>query len=127
MSMQVMDVTIEMMNEKEHVLKCLEAICQYCKKNYTPWLVSQDIRVMLTADDGSHPVFSVCGDGDVWYMPHERAYTLLTSGGSRNQSIYTHWEEGIALVDAWVMIKSNIETALAARIKRQQSFLHLQA
>lgn len=125
--MTITNVTIEIQNEKEHILKCLGAIYQYCKKHYTPWLAAQDIRVMLTANDGSHPMFAVCGDGDVWFMPHDRAYTLLTSGGSRNQSIYAHWEEGIALVSAWPMIKSTIDGALAQRLKREQSFMGVQA
>lgn len=127
MAMCIMNVAIETTNEKEHVLKCLEAICKYCKTKYTPWLAAQDIRVMLNADDGSHPMFAICGNGDVWFMPHDRAYTLLTSGGSRNQSIYAHWEEGIALVSAWPIIKSTVDGALAQRVKREQSFMDVQA
>lgn len=117
---KIVGATIEPMNLKEQAIKGLEDIAKYCRENIATKIPGEVIRIRMLDEYDQHSMFSVNGDGEVWYLPGD-SDTGYYFDPSRKDNIFQHWEELLPFFLAWPDIRLRLEQEISARAANAQN------
>lgn len=125
MKLQIVEVTINTMDMKAQVHKCLEAIGLYCRTQIANKIPGQGINVQMLDENGQHPMFFVTGEGNVWYLPGDCDAALFFDHDKKD-NVFDHWKETMSLIETWPELKQQLEQIVAASAADTNSIMHFQ-
>ena len=123
--MQIVGVTMNVMSLEEQAQKCLEAIGLFCRSHIANKIPGQVIRLRMLEDNDQHSMFSVNGDGEVWYLPGD-SDTGYYFDHAKKDNIFRHWEEAMPLIENWPAVKDCLGRQVAASAADTNSIMHFQ-
>lgn len=118
--MKIVGATVEPMNLEAQVKEGLEAIAKYCRENIATKIPGQVIRIRMLDEYDQHSMFSVNGDGEIWYLPGDRDTGYYFDRSSKD-NIFQHWEELLPFFQAWPDIRQRLEQEISARTANAQN------